>query len=281
MAAWRDLGPDAWVAALADPRQRVVADLVAVPSPFRRERPWDTGVISIREHLLYLVLGEPLVLELGGSTWPVPRGAFLCVPPGQPFRVALAEGSRAVFIQRIRLRLDGRRAGWRLGGGPLVVEEAWALEERIAALVREADESGAHHDLLIGAHAAVLFAEAFRLREVRVGGGRTLSAAQRQRLRLAVRRALPRWLTPADLAAEVELTPDYFARVFRRTFGCAPRAWLVAERLRTAAALLAEPGRSLADVAGVVGYADRNLFGRQFARVMGATPGVWRDGHRA
>jgi AraC-like DNA-binding protein len=281
MPRWREVPPDTWVAALADPRRRVVIDLAACPSPFRQRRPWDTRLITLREHLLYLVLGDPLRLECDGGSHDLARGTFLCMPPGAPFRVTLADGSGAVFMQRLRLRLDAPRAGWRLAGGPLVVDEAWALEERFAALVREAEESGPHHHLLLGAHAAVLFAEAFRLRDAHAGAGRVLSSAQRLRLRQAVRRGLPRWLTPADLAAEVELSPDYFTRVFRRTFGTAPRPWLVAERLRVAAELLAQDERSIGEVAIAVGYGDRNLFGRQFVRVMGTTPRVWRDGRRA
>ncbi len=281
MTAWRDLTQDAWLVALADPRHRVIADLAATASPYRKRGPWSTRTITLTEHLLYLVLGDPVVLTLAGTTRELVAGTFLCVPPGVAFCVSLAAGANSVYLQRIRLRLEAPRTQWRLAGGPLAIPEAWSLETRFADLVRESENAAGHHDLLINAHAAVLFAEAFRLQQAKREDGKVLSATQRMRLRQVVRQALPRWLTPADLADEMGLTHDYFTRVFRRTFGVAPRTWLMSERLRTASELLAGSEASIGDIAAQVGYRDRNLFGRQFAALIGSTPRTWRAGRKA
>jgi AraC-like DNA-binding protein len=110
--------------------------------------------------------------------------------------------------------------------------------------------------------------------------GPVLSPGDCSRLRLFVRRRLPHWPGPADLARELGLSPDYFARVFRRSLGLSPRAWLVDERIRCAAASLLENDDPVATVAAAHGYADLTLFGRQFRQVMGSPPRTWREQHR-
>ena len=79
---------------------------------------------------------------------------------------------------------------------------------------------------------------------------------------------------------ELGLSQDYFARIFRRSMGLSPRAWLVDERIRCAAASLLESDAPIGTVAADHGYADLTLFGRQFRAVMGAAPRQWREQHR-
>ena len=78
--------------------------------------------------------------------------------------------------------------------------------------------------------------------------------------------------TPRDLAVELHLSADYFSRAFRRTFSVSPRRWLLNERIRLAAMLLAKPGLSVSEVAYQFGYRDVYLFSRQFKQVFGLSP---------
>jgi AraC-like DNA-binding protein len=82
--------------------------------------------------------------------------------------------------------------------------------------------------------------------------------------------------TAPDLASTLDLTTYYFTRVFRRTFGRSPRAWLMRERMRRAADELVETSRSIKSVAYSLGYADLYLFSRQFRAAMGKSPRSYR-----
>ncbi|MGI5244163.1 helix-turn-helix domain-containing protein [Dactylosporangium sp. CA-139066] len=79
-----------------------------------------------------------------------------------------------------------------------------------------------------------------------------------------------------ELAAGVELSPFHMLRVFREATGFPPHAWLVLERVCSARQLLAA-GRSPADVAGAVGFADQAHLTRWFKRVTGVTPAAFRN----
>ncbi|GAA3270307.1 AraC family transcriptional regulator [Dactylosporangium vinaceum] len=78
-----------------------------------------------------------------------------------------------------------------------------------------------------------------------------------------------------ELAAGVELSQYHMIRVFREATGFPPHAWLVLERVCHARRLLAA-GRTPAEVAGAVGFADQAHLTRWFKRVTGVTPAAFR-----
>ncbi|MFI5908970.1 helix-turn-helix domain-containing protein [Dactylosporangium sp. NPDC051541] len=135
---------------------------------------------------------------------------------------------------------------------------------------------------LAWAFAAVIQRHGERRSEGRGGGERGLKAADAAALRKvdAIRDRLLANLRCApslrELAAGVELSPYHMLRVFREATGFPPHAWLVLERVCHARHLLAA-GRSPADVAGVVGFADQAHLTRWFKRVTGVTPGAFRN----
>ena len=83
-------------------------------------------------------------------------------------------------------------------------------------------------------------------------------------------------LSPSDLAAELDLSPDYFARLFRKSFDLSPRAWLVDQRIRQAAAAMVNSTRTASQIAIDFGYDDVFLFSRQFKQVLGMGPLAYR-----
>ncbi|MFF4935051.1 helix-turn-helix transcriptional regulator [Streptomyces griseofuscus] len=80
----------------------------------------------------------------------------------------------------------------------------------------------------------------------------------------------------ADLAQMVGLSPDYFTRTFRRTYGMPPREWIIRQIIQHAAAHLDRTGKSIAQIAAFYGYPDSFLFSQQFKSVMGVPPQVYR-----
>lgn len=164
------------------------------------------------------------------------------------------------------------RRSWNAGAMPPLAE-LMVLGELARAI--------AHGDSDIGLdEVGVLLARRFlAVREGRPRASLALSARDRQR---AVRTAL--WLDAhaheaidLDAAArEAGLSPYHFLRVFGAALGVTPHQYLVRARLRRAACLLADDGRSITDVAFDVGFGDVSNFVRTFGRAAGLSPRAFR-----
>jgi AraC-like DNA-binding protein len=86
-------------------------------------------------------------------------------------------------------------------------------------------------------------------------------------------------LTPpslAEIAAELGLSRYQVLRAFRSSVGMPPYAWLAQHRVDRARALL-EAGHRPAEAASLVGFADQAHLTRWFRRVLGVTPGAYRN----
>ena len=83
-------------------------------------------------------------------------------------------------------------------------------------------------------------------------------------------------ITVADLAAAAGLSRAHFGRMFTKTFGESPRAYLQSRRLERAAALLRYTDRSVAEICVMVGLQSIGSFTTSFARVFGKPPAAYR-----
>jgi AraC-like DNA-binding protein len=121
-----------------------------------------------------------------------------------------------------------------------------------------------------------------RFVEIAAGRSRPLAEPTARDRRRAVEAAL--WMDEhsheaIDLegaAKEVGLSCFHFLRVFAKVLGVTPHQYLVRCRLRHAAGLLADEGRSITDVALDVGFADLSNFVRTFHRAAGVSPRAFR-----
>ena len=77
-----------------------------------------------------------------------------------------------------------------------------------------------------------------------------------------------------DLATLVDLTPCYMLRLFHKTVGMPPHAYLTLIRTRKAKRLLAS-GVPIADAATQTGFTDQSHLTKRFKRVFGITPGQY------
>ncbi|KAB2344716.1 AraC family transcriptional regulator [Actinomadura rudentiformis] len=80
----------------------------------------------------------------------------------------------------------------------------------------------------------------------------------------------------ADLAADLGLSRYQLLRAFRDAEGMPPYAWLAQHRVARARALL-DAGHRPAEAATLVGFADQAHLTRWFRRVLGVTPGAYRN----
>jgi AraC-like DNA-binding protein len=81
-------------------------------------------------------------------------------------------------------------------------------------------------------------------------------------------------------AAQADLSPFHFLRLFSRVLGVTPHQYLVRSRLRHAARLLADDNRPITDVAYDVGFGDLSNFVRTFHRAAGVSPRRFREASR-
>ncbi len=82
------------------------------------------------------------------------------------------------------------------------------------------------------------------------------------------------------IAGEVGLSPFHFLRMFANVLGVTPHQYLVQSRLRHAAGMLADEGRSITDVSLDVGFGDLSNFVRTFHRAAGVSPRAFRRAAR-
>ena len=81
-------------------------------------------------------------------------------------------------------------------------------------------------------------------------------------------------------AAQAEISPFHFLRLFSGVLGVTPHQYLVRSRLRHAARLLADDEVSVTDVAYDVGFGDLSNFVRTFHRAAGVSPRRFREASR-
>jgi AraC-like DNA-binding protein len=79
-----------------------------------------------------------------------------------------------------------------------------------------------------------------------------------------------------DMARAAGLSPAHFSRMFRRTFGETPHAYLLTRRLERAAALLRTTDRSVAEICMAVGLSSVGSFTSSFTRLYGTSPTGYR-----
>jgi AraC family transcriptional regulator len=80
----------------------------------------------------------------------------------------------------------------------------------------------------------------------------------------------------ADLAAQAEMSPFHFLRVYRRITGQTPHRHVLTTRLRHAARRLRTGGERIVDIAIDAGFGDLSHFNATFVRHFRLSPGAYR-----
>jgi AraC-like DNA-binding protein len=227
-------------------------------------------------------------------------GSVVILPPGEAHTGGPSGGANFVYrvmYPSVELLAD-RAARPPRFPEPVVMDPALATELRRAhaALSRAARGSGPRPAELAGTELAGtelagtepletesqlcwLFGELVRRHAASAGPTDVLPGtglvARRVMDRLADQLTGPPAL--ADLAADAGLSRYQLLRSFRAEVGMPPYAWLAQHRVARARVLL-EHGHRPADAAMLTGFADQAHLTRWFRRVVGITPGAYRNG---
>lgn len=82
-----------------------------------------------------------------------------------------------------------------------------------------------------------------------------------------------------DLSEVAGLSPGYFSRAFKRSFGIPPHAYVMKCRIEHAKVALRTTATPLCHIALDCGLADQAHLSRLFRRLTGETPFAWRRRH--
>jgi AraC-like DNA-binding protein len=268
--------PHSWLQVLARPGTRLEVDLLGLPALYHARIGWQNYSRPFGQHLIYFVVSGSISVRAGEHDTFLQPGDLVWFPPWSTFACRLPEKQAAVFY-RFRLGVhDARGRELCHSAAPRIVRDRESVRPWIEEIVRHP-----------GRPAGPL--RAWRLRGALLGFFADVlapppRATARGKLDLRQREALTGMLhgtgagrlTPARLAARLRLTPDYFARLFRRTYNVSPRLWIVRERIKQAAVCLLESQLSISEVAEEFGYRDIFFFSRQFKQVLGRSPRSYR-----
>ena len=224
---------------------------------------------GLPEQLIYLLVAGAIHGQVRGRPVSLRPGSLLWLPARTRFRL-YAGGEATPTLYRFRLAGRGCPQPY------LLLPDAWDLRSTMDALVRELGSALEFRPQRVRALLVVFFSSLFRLTD-RANQVPPLPAADRTRLEEYVDGRPDQRPTSSELAAVVGLSPDYFRRRFRQTFGLAPRTWLVRRRVQQAMLRLDESDATISEVAAALGYPDVFLFSRQFKVVTGVAPTAWRS----
>jgi AraC family transcriptional regulator len=83
---------------------------------------------------------------------------------------------------------------------------------------------------------------------------------------------LNRDLSLTELASVVNISPTYFASLFKQEMGISPHQYVIQQRVERAKVMLMKTDLAIADIALQVGFSSQSHLTQQFKRVTGMTP---------
>jgi AraC-like DNA-binding protein len=216
-----------------------------------------------------------------GRSFELVAGSVLVGHPGGEYMCThdhfCGDECLAFFLSPDLVQAIGDRAGiWQIGAAP-PLPELMVLGELAQAAADGRSDVGLDE-------AGQLFAQKFV--EIVSGRAQKPTAAGARDRRRAVEAALwieahsHREIDLEQAAAQAELSPFHFLRLFSGVLGVTPHQYLLRARLRHAARLLADEDRSVTDIAYDVGFADLSNFVRTFHRAAGVSPRKFREASR-
>lgn len=84
----------------------------------------------------------------------------------------------------------------------------------------------------------------------------------------------------SDLAAELDVSPNYLTAQFSKEIGVPPSTYLMETRMQHAAELLVSNASPIQEISAQVGISDANYFAKLFKRKYGETPASYRKKHK-
>ncbi|WP_319422404.1 AraC family transcriptional regulator [Pleurocapsa sp. FMAR1] len=101
---------------------------------------------------------------------------------------------------------------------------------------------------------------------------RSLTRIQLQQAIDYIHTHLDQDLSLSQIASLINISPTYFASLFKRTTGISPHQYVIGQRVERAKLMLSKTDLAIADIALQVGFSSQSHLTQQFKRFTGVTP---------
>jgi AraC family transcriptional regulator len=83
---------------------------------------------------------------------------------------------------------------------------------------------------------------------------------------------IDRDLSLIELASVINISPTYFASLFKQTTGIFPHQYVIQQRVERAKSMLSKTDLTIVDIAFQTGFSSQSHLNQQFKRITGMTP---------
>lgn len=237
---------------------------------------WHSGPRTIPDHVLWHMIKGCFKGRAREEEVAVMPGTTYWLSPHVPHAVGTPAECAPLENYAIRFRLTHGGVSVRLRQDALPVVNLPRGRDMFDRLNVHLGSNLTHGFLRTRALLTDLFVVIFNEVERPGDGGSVFGPRDLERIQRYMEDHLADRPTPQDLADLFGLSLDYFSRRFKVHFGVPPRTWIQKERLRRAAAMLAESTLPVRDVAHHFAFEDPRFFSRQFKKAYGVSPSAYR-----
>ena len=237
-------------------------------------------------HCFFFLAGGEAMIGIGQEMYFFRAGECATIPAGQIFSVRYFDnctgymgGFNNEFISDGGINPLQTYGALRRWGSHKVFFESPAADHMAGIFERlHAEHHGGRNPKIVKAYLAVLFTE------IEEASGKNSAPAAMVTENALCNRFLedifqsPRFdKSPADYAAGMNVSPDYFQKLVKRITGKSPLAWIHEAVILDAKSLLFSMDMSVGEIAARVGVEDPAYFSRLFKRHTGLTPVQYRS----
>jgi AraC-like DNA-binding protein len=241
-----------------------------------RHDGWSCTGRHVNGHWVLLVLEGECRGQAAGREFLLKPGMAVWIGHGQEHSM---QWSRTIRFSEVYFLLAEEDRYLTVDVLPLLTTEASEIKPQLDRISTEVYFNETHHVLRSRSLLAGLLIDLIRIHDGRRRIRDAFSRSRREQLLHFTRENIGRKLMPSDLAAELGLSPDYFSRRFRATFGKSPRVWLAERKIEAAEDFLIRSNLSIYEISERLGYSESAQFSRQFKNITGLSPSEYREKH--
>jgi AraC family transcriptional regulator len=238
------------------------------------------------DHWLVLPLGQPVLVtqksddRLHESV--IQRGDSILVPAGQPKYWCRREGiccALHIHLKPEMIRQTAEASEMdtkRIGLVDCFGKQDLQLHQIAMLLLAELESGGMMGQLYVESLTQVLAIHLLRhystITQTVTSENRSLTHTQLQQAIDYIHTYLNRDLSLAELASVINISPTYFASLFKQAMGISPHQYVIQQRVEHAKLMLSKTDLVIADIALQVGFSSQSHLTQQFKRLTGMTP---------